>query len=74
MLHDRYDVEIEQAVRLLPFDGRDNDEKGAGMFCDLANQVVSDFETFTNEERWEALYNAFHKIREATLEEVNRSK
>lgn len=70
MLHDRYDVDIEQAIRLLPYDTRDNDEKGAGMFCDLANTIVDEINTFSQEEKWELLYNVFHKIREATLEEA----
>lgn len=73
MLHDRYDVDIEQAVRLLPYDGRDNDESGKGMFWDLAGKIAGEINTFSQEEKQELLYNAFHKVREATLEEQESS-
>lgn len=72
MLHDMFDIEIEQAARLIPYDGRDNDESGAGMFWDLAGDVVEKLQYYKLEERQEILYNVFHKIREATLQEAGR--
>lgn len=74
MLHDKYDLDIEQAIRLLPYDGRDNDETGKGMFWDLAAKVANDLQYYKLEERQELLYNAFHKIREATMEEVENQQ
>lgn len=70
MLHDRYDLDIEHACRLLPFDSRDNDEKGAGMFWDLAGTIAAEINTFSQDEKQELIYNALHKVREATLAEV----
>lgn len=72
MLHDRYDVDIEQAIRLLPYDGRDNDESGREMFWDLAGKIADEIDTFSRDEKQELLYNAFHKIREATITEEKK--
>lgn len=70
MLHDRYDLDIEHAIRLLPFDGRDRDETGAEMFWDLAGKIAGEINTFSQEEKQELLYNALHKVREATTAEL----
>lgn len=67
MLHDKYDVEIEQAMRLLPFDGRDNDETGAGMFWDLAGAMIEALRYYKPEEQQEILYNVLHKVRDTAI-------
>lgn len=72
MLEDRYDLEIEYAIRIMPFLGRDNDETGQEGFWDLAGQIASEIATFSQSEQQELIYNAFHKIREATIEESKK--
>lgn len=74
MLHDRYDLDIEYACRVLPFEGRDNDEAGRELFWDLAGKIAGEINTFSDEEKQELLYNALHKVREATLAEITGKK
>jgi hypothetical protein len=69
MLHDRYDLDIEHAIRVMPYLGRDNDEKGAEAFWDLAGKIAGEIATFSQSEQQELLYNAFHKVRESAIEE-----
>lgn len=64
MLHDKYDLEIEYAERLLKHADRDQDESGAEMFWDLAGKVADELKYYKVEEQQEILYNMFHKIRE----------
>lgn len=67
MLHDRYNLDIEQVMRTMPYLGRDNDEAGQEGFWDLAGTVAGEINTYSDAEKQELLYNAFHKIREEAI-------
>ena len=63
-LHDKYDLEIEYAERLLKFDTRDNDESGREMFWDLAGKIADELKYYKQEEQQEIIYNVLHKVRD----------
>lgn len=70
MLHDKFDLDIEYAIRLLIYTSRDNDDSGAEMFWDLAGKMATELQYYKHEEKQEIIYNVLHKVRGATLEEA----